>query len=122
MRLTVGRGLHRGDERDLVLRAAPNLAARALATEVGVVNLHPAVELARVLTRTHDLHELVFHQPGGLVANAQVAYEFERGDVVLGLGVSRCMARNQRDSGSLVASKIVPLMTLHWCRQAVHWK
>jgi len=32
------------------------------------------------------------------------------------------MARNQRDSGSLVASKIVPLMTLHWCRQAVHWK
>ena len=32
------------------------------------------------------------------------------------------MARNQRDSGSLVASKIVPLMTLHWWRQAVHWK
>jgi hypothetical protein len=22
----------------------------------------------------------------------------------------------------LLASKIVPLMTLHWCRQAVHWK
>jgi hypothetical protein len=32
------------------------------------------------------------------------------------------MARNQRDSPSLVASKIVPLMTLHWWRQAVHWK
>ena len=36
--------------------------------------------------------------------------------------VSRCMARNQRASPSLVASKIVPLMTLHWWRQAVHWK
>jgi hypothetical protein len=32
------------------------------------------------------------------------------------------MARNQRDSPSLVASKIVPLMTLHWWRQAAHWK
>ena len=36
--------------------------------------------------------------------------------------VSRCMARNQRDSPSLVASKIVPLMTLHWWRHAAHWK
>ena len=36
--------------------------------------------------------------------------------------VSKCMARNQRESPSLVASKTVPLMTLHWCRQAVHWK
>lgn len=36
--------------------------------------------------------------------------------------VSRCMARNQRDRPSLVASKIVPLMTLHWWRQPVHWK
>jgi len=32
------------------------------------------------------------------------------------------MARNQRESPSLVASKIVPLMTLHWWRQAAHWK
>jgi hypothetical protein len=32
------------------------------------------------------------------------------------------MARNQRDSASLVDSKMVPLMTLHWWRQAVHWK
>jgi hypothetical protein len=32
------------------------------------------------------------------------------------------MARNQCVSGSLLASKIVPLITLHWWRQAVHWK
>ena len=45
-RLAVVGGLHRGDERHLVLRAAAGLAARALAAEVGVVDLHPAVELA----------------------------------------------------------------------------
>ena len=32
------------------------------------------------------------------------------------------MARNQRASPSLLASKIVPLMTLHWWRQTEHWK
>ena len=36
--------------------------------------------------------------------------------------VNRCMARNQRVSGNSVASKTVPLMTLHWWRQALHWK
>ena len=46
LRLAVRRRLHRGDERHLVLRAAPGLAARALAAQVGVVDLHPAVELA----------------------------------------------------------------------------
>ena len=86
LRLPVGRGLNRCDERDLVLRAAPDLPARALATQVGVVYLHSALELAGVLAFAHDLHELVLHEPGGLVANAQVAHEFERGDVVLGLG------------------------------------
>jgi hypothetical protein len=84
--LAVGGGLHRGDERHLVLRAAPGLAARALAAEVGVVDLHPPVELAIVLTHAHDLHELVLHEPGGLVANPQVAHQLERRDVVLGLG------------------------------------
>ena len=62
--LTLGGGLHRSNEGHLVLRAAPDLAARSLATEVGVVDLHPALVLARVLTHAHDLHELVFHEPG----------------------------------------------------------
>ena len=34
--------------------------------------------------------------------------------------VNRCMARNQRARPSLVDSKTVPLMTLHWWRQAEH--
>ena len=86
LRLPVGGGLNGCDERDLVLRAPANLAPRALSPEIGVVDLHPALELAGVLAFAHDLHELVLHEPGGLVANAQVAHEFERGDVVLGLG------------------------------------
>lgn len=34
--------------------------------------------------------------------------------------VSNCMARNQRVRGSLVASKTVPLVPLHWCWQPAH--
>ena len=86
LRLAVGRGLDRGDERHLVLRAPSGLAARALPAQVGVVDLHPAVELAAVLAHAHDLHELVLDEPGGLVANPQVAHELERSHVVLGLG------------------------------------
>src|SRR5206468_718798 len=78
--------LHRGDERHLVLRPATALAARALATQVGVVDLHAPLEHARVLALAHDLHELVFHEPGALVANAQVTLELQRRVVVLGLG------------------------------------
>ena len=84
--VTLRGGLHRGDERHLVLRAATALAPGALATEVGVVDLHAPVEHARVLALAHDLHELVLHEPGALVANAQVTLELQRRDVVLGLG------------------------------------
>ena len=58
LRLPVGGGLNGCDERDLVLRAPANLAPRTLSPEVGVVDLHPALELAGVLAFAHDLHEL----------------------------------------------------------------
>jgi hypothetical protein len=54
-----------------------------------------------------------------LISDAQVAHEFERGHVVLGPG-QQVHGQDQRDSPSLVASKIVPLMTLQWWRQAQH--
>ena len=85
LRLAVGGGLHGSDERHFVLGATSDLAARALTAEVGIVDLHPTVELAALLAHAHDLHELVLDEPGGLVANPQVALEFEGGDVVLGL-------------------------------------
>src|SRR5687767_765683 len=44
-RLAFGRGLDRGDDGRLARRAPAALAARALAAEVSVVDLHPAFEL-----------------------------------------------------------------------------
>ena len=51
LRLARGRGLHRGNERHLVLRAAPGPAARALAAQVGIVKLDPAIEHPGVLAK-----------------------------------------------------------------------
>ena len=79
-------GLHGGDEGDLVLGAAPDLAAAALPAQIGVVDLDPPVEDTGILAQAHDFHEFVLHQPGALVAHAQVALEFEGRDVVLRLG------------------------------------
>jgi hypothetical protein len=76
-------GLHCRDERNLVLRTPAGLAARTLATEVGVIDLHAPRELPRVLTQLHDLHQLVLDQPGSSVANAP--FELQCSHVVLGL-------------------------------------
>jgi hypothetical protein len=80
------RRLHRGNEGHLVLRTAPALASRQFAAQVGVINLHPSVQLPRSIPLTHHVHQLVFDQPGGLVTHAQMALGFEGRDVVLGLG------------------------------------
>ena len=78
-------GLNRHHEGDLVLRAPAGLAAGALATEVGVVGLDAAGQLPVPLAQEHHLHELVLDQPGGGVGHIEVALEFQRRDVVLGL-------------------------------------
>lgn len=121
MRLALGGRLYRGDERHLVLRSPPGLTARALAAQVGVIDLHPAVELASVFTNAHDLHKLVLDEPGGLVANAQVAHEFEGGDFVLGLGQQVHGREPARKSqiGRLVDRAADEAA---WCRQTVRWK
>ena len=84
-RLAVRRGLHRGDEGHLVLRATARLAAGALATQVGVVNLYPSFKAARGLALLHHLHQLLLDQPGRLVAHAQVPRQFQGRHGVLGL-------------------------------------
>jgi hypothetical protein len=90
------RRLHGRDERHLVLRAAPALAARQFTAQVSVVDLDPPIQLARFFPLAHDLHQLVLEQPGGLVAHAQMALEFERQDIVLGL---RQQVHGQEPSG-----------------------
>ena len=104
LRLALGRGLHRSDKRHLVLRALPGLAARALAAQVGVGDFDPAVELAIVFTHAHDLHERVLHEPGGLVANPRWRISSRAATLFLDW-LSRCMARNRRESPSLVARR-----------------
>lgn len=62
-------GLHRSNERHLALRAASALAARQFATEIGVVDLDPPIQLTRRFPLAHDLHQLVLEQPGSLVTH-----------------------------------------------------
>ena len=57
--------LHRSDEGQL-------------STQISVVDLNATVELARFFPHRHDLHQLVFQQPGGLVAHPQVTFKFQR--------------------------------------------
>jgi len=58
---------------NLVLRSAAGFAAGALATEIGVVDLHRANQAVRRLAVGHRLHDFVVHQPGCRVAHADPA-------------------------------------------------
>src|SRR5918998_1897818 len=85
-RLALGRGLHRRHERDLAGRAPAPLAARPPPAEVGVVDLDPAFEpRLRGLALSHDLHQLVLHQPGRALAHAEPAAELDPADAALAL-------------------------------------
>ena len=74
-----------GDERQLVLRASPSLAAGTLAAEVGVVDFDVALEPMAGLALGHDAVDLVVQQPRGGVAHAEVALERQRSQTSLGL-------------------------------------
>ena len=74
-----------GHERDLVLRAATDLAATALAAEVGVIHQHLATENIAFLSVCHGPHQFVVDKPGGGVAHAQLSFERQRRQARLGL-------------------------------------
>ena len=76
---------HRSHERHLALRAAPGLAAGALATEVGVVDLHGPFEPMAALAPSHRAIDLLVQQPSGGVAHAELALERQRRQARLGL-------------------------------------
>ena len=85
-RPALGRGLDRGDERRLARGTAAALAARALAAEVGVVDLDPARELRLFgLARAHRPHQLVLDQPRCLPLDPKPSRELDRADPVLAL-------------------------------------
>ena len=74
-----------GDKGSLVLRAATDLPACALATEVGVIELHGAAELMGGVLRSHGAVDLLMQQPGSGIAHAKLALERQRRQAGLGL-------------------------------------
>lgn len=56
--------LHGGHKRHLVFRAAPSLAARALAAQVGVIDPDVALQGTIGLSLAHGFHQFVLEQPG----------------------------------------------------------
>lgn len=71
------------DERLLVLRPAPELAAVTLATKVSIINLYDTLELARCFALGHGLHDLVFELSVRVVAHPKVAFEPQRRQIGL---------------------------------------
>ena len=84
-----------GDGGSLVLRAPPGLAPRAFPTEVGVIQLHGTAEQPSGFLVRHGAVDLVVQQPGGGVAQAQVALERQGRNPGLGLAVLRCRSGSE---------------------------
>ena len=61
----------RGDERDLVLGATTSLAAAALASQVGIIDLDLSFENIALFALGHGVHPLVGSQPRRWVTDAQ---------------------------------------------------
>ena len=53
---------------------------------VGIVELHPTGEWPGAVAFQHRLHELVLHQPGAVLRDAQLAGQLQGGEAALGLG------------------------------------
>jgi hypothetical protein len=54
--------------------------------QIGIVDLDPAGQLATRFTLRHGVQQLVFDPPRRAIAHAEMAHQFQRRDVVLGLG------------------------------------
>ena len=70
-RMPLVAGLHRSNERHLILRAATDLAAGALPAQACVVDLDPERQGRFRFTLEHRLHELVLEPPTRFVAQPQ---------------------------------------------------
>jgi hypothetical protein len=76
---------HGSYKRRLVLRTAPGLAARVLATQVGVIELDRARQPVLALAQRHGVVDLVLQRPSGGVAHAELALERQGRQPRLGL-------------------------------------
>lgn len=71
-RASVGAGFHGSNERKFAGRASAPLA-RALATEIGIIDLDPAGQASIIAALEHDLQDVVLELPGRVGAHAQIA-------------------------------------------------
>lgn len=78
-------GLHRGDERELVLGAATGLS-RPLAAQVSIIDLDASAQRLALVTLEHDLQELVLELPGRVVSDAEFPGQLQRRDAAIALG------------------------------------
>lgn len=79
-------GLHGGDERRFRQCTTAAFAAPALSAPIGIVELDEPAQGLGVVTFLHGLQQLVFQSPGRVVANAELALEFQCRHAALGLG------------------------------------
>ena len=75
----------RSHDRNLVLRSPSCLAARSFSAEIGIIELDLSPQNAGLFPFAHGPEDLVVQQPGGVVVDAQMAAELERGNPRFGL-------------------------------------
>src|SRR4029450_9490992 len=68
------------DERDFVGRSPPHFS-RLFAAQIGIIDLDVARKLVGGIALAHDLHQLLFDEPGGIAFHTQLAGELEGGDI-----------------------------------------
>jgi len=94
-----------GHERHLVLGAASGIAAGALATEVGIVELHNAAELMGALWPGHGKVELLMHKPSGRVSHSHLVLEGQRRQP--GLDLANNVDREEPGAGFQLGVRII---------------
>ena len=75
---------HGGDEGDLVFRATPGFSTASFTAQVGVVDLDRPLQAVAGLAFGHGLHQLVVHQPGRAVTDAEEPLQLQAGQPGLG--------------------------------------
>lgn len=95
-----------GDRRDkghFILRAPSGFAAREFAAQIDIVHLDLTNERILGLALGHRLHQLVLNEPGGGIADAQLALQGEGGQTGFGLAdqIDRQEPNRQRQMSAL---------------------
>ena len=103
LRMPLSGQRHGRDKGHLVFRAAPGFAARELPTQVGIIDLNLTFERIGAVALAHRLHQLVLDEPGGRIADTDLAFQGQGGQSRLGLAdqIDREKPNRQRQMSAL---------------------